>query len=146
MCRHIQPSRCIMEQATTIVNMGGADHPPRRGAASLRNLPVSLFGSVMGLSGLALAWRLAHAGFGVSPWVGEAMGAFAVGVFLLLSVGYLAKLVRYRAAVLDEFRHPVSGNFFGTVAIAVLLLSAVVAPYGEVFGRWVWTVGVIATF
>src|SRR2546423_15663487 len=33
---------------------------PPQGRASVRNLPVSLFGSVMGLCGLALAWRLAH--------------------------------------------------------------------------------------
>ncbi|MYM91999.1 C4-dicarboxylate ABC transporter, partial [Rugamonas sp. FT82W] len=30
-----------------------------RAAPSLRHLPVSLFGSVMSVAGLALAWRLA---------------------------------------------------------------------------------------
>lgn len=38
---------------------------PPRAEASVRNLPVNLFASVMGLSGLALAWRLAHESLGV---------------------------------------------------------------------------------
>jgi tellurite resistance protein len=39
-------------------------------AAGLAYLPVSLFGSVMGLCGLALAWRLAATEFGLPEWVG----------------------------------------------------------------------------
>src|SRR6476469_7122968 len=92
-------------------------------ASSVRNLPVSLFASVMGLSGLALAWRLAHGLVGVPALVGEAIGAFALGVFVLVSLGYLTKLAKHPQAVRAEFHHPVAGNFFGTIAISVLLLS-----------------------
>ncbi|WP_457350499.1 SLAC1 anion channel family protein [Roseateles sp. P5_D6] len=116
-----------------------------RPASSVRDLPVSLFGSVMGLSGLALAWRLAHISLGVPAWVGEAIAAFAVGVFVLLSLGYLAKLAWHRQAVHAEFHHPVSGNFFGTVVIAVLLVAAVVEPYSTPAASVIWTVGVLAT-
>lgn len=113
---------------------------------SVRNLPVNLFGSVMGLSGLALAWRLAHGALGAPALVGEAIGAFALGVFVLIALGYLVKFARHPDAVSAEFRHPVAGNFFGTIAISILLLSAVVAPYSAMAGRAVWTVGVLATF
>ncbi|QGW83646.1 SLAC1 anion channel family protein [Variovorax paradoxus] len=113
---------------------------------SVRNLPVSLFASVMGLSGLALAWRLAHSSLGVPAFIGEAIGAFALGIFVLIVLGYLVKLTRYRAAVQAEFNHPVAGNFFGTIAISILLLSAVVGPYSEMAARAIWTVGVLATF
>jgi tellurite resistance protein len=115
------------------------------GAASVRNLPVNLFASVMGLSGLALAWRLAHASLGAPAFVGEAIGAFAVGVFVLIALGYLAKLALHPQAVRAEFVHPVVGNFFGTIVIAVLLVSAVVEPYSEPAGRAIWTVGVFST-
>lgn len=111
----------------------------------MRNLPVNLFASVMGLSGLALAWRLAHDSLGAPALVGEAIGAFAVAVFLLLASGYLAKLAKHPQAVHAEFHHPVAGNFFGTIAISVLLLSAVVAPYGAAAARALWTAGVLAT-
>lgn len=51
------------------------------GQPSLRNFPVSLFGAVVGLAGLALAWRLASRSLGVPASIGEAIGAFSVAVF-----------------------------------------------------------------
>ncbi|SDO73673.1 tellurite resistance protein [Rhodoferax sp. OV413] len=114
--------------------------------SSVRNLPVNLFASVMGLSGLGLAWRLAHSSLGAPALVGEAIGAFAVGIFLLLAWGYLAKLVKHPEVVQAEFRHPVAGNFFGTIAISLLLLSAVLGPYSPPAARALWSVGVLATF
>lgn len=114
--------------------------------ASVRNLPVNLFASVMGLAGLALAWRLAHAKLGAPAWIGEAVGVAAIGVFLLLSLAYLAKLLRHPDAVHAEFHHPIVGNFFGTIVIAVLLLAAVVEPYSQLVASVTWTLGSLATF
>jgi tellurite resistance protein len=45
-----------------------------------------------------------------------------------------------------EFHHPVAGNFFGTIVISVLLLSAVVGPYSASAARVIWIVGTLATF
>ena len=123
-----------------------AVRPSPPAAASIRNLPVNLFGAVMGLSGLALAWRLAHSSMGAPAWIGEGIGAFAVGVFLLLAWGYVTKLVKHPQAVRAEFQHPVAGNFFGTIAISLLLLSAVAGPYSPAAACAIWTVGVLATF
>ena len=115
-------------------------------AASVRNLPVNLFASVMSLSGLALAWRLAHGKLGVPGLVGEAIGAFAAAVFVLLALGYLVKLIRHPDAVHAEFHHPVAGNFFGTIVISILLLAAVAEPYSASAAHAIWTVGALATF
>jgi len=112
---------------------------------SIRHLPVNLFAAVMGLSGLALAWRLAHSYYGISERIADVIGLFAVGVFVALALGYSAKLVRHTGAVADEFRHPIASNFFGTIAIGVLLLSAVLGAYNRELGEWVWIVGTIAT-
>ncbi|WP_326538593.1 SLAC1 anion channel family protein [Pseudorhodoferax sp.] len=117
-----------------------------RSDLSVRHLPVNLFAAVMGLSGLAMAWRLAHGSLGAPALVGEAIAALAVAVFVLLCAGYLAKLARHPQAVQAEFQHPVSGNFFGTIAISLLLLSAIAAPYSAPAARALWTVGVLATF
>ena len=46
-------------------------------AGRMAYLPVSLFGSVMGLSGLALAWRLAASEFSLPVWIGEVTGLIA---------------------------------------------------------------------
>ncbi len=127
------------------MNASPLDLSPRS-EASVRNLLVNLFASVMGLSGLALAWRVAHNSLGLSAFVGEAIGVFALGLFLLIALGYLTKLALHPEAVHAEFHHPVAGNFFGTIVISILLLSSVVAPYGALAARAIWTVGVLATF
>lgn len=113
--------------------------------ASVRNLPVSLFASVMGIAGLSIAWRLASHEFGVSSLLSDAAGTVAVIVFLVLSAGYIVKAVKHPDAVISEFRHPIAGNFFGTITIGILLLSTVVAELSQTLSEVVWTVGSIAT-
>jgi tellurite resistance protein len=117
-----------------------------RKTASIRNLPVNLFASVMGIAGLSIAWRQASHQFGVSPLMAEVAGALALIVFVVLSAGYLVKAVKYPEAVVEEYRHPVIGNFFGTITIAILLLSSVVAPLSQTLAEVTWTVGTISTF
>lgn len=114
--------------------------------ASIEHLPVNLFASVMGIAGLALAWRQASHAFGVSPLFSEAAGLLAVAVALGLGTGYAVKALKHWDAVAAEFEHPIAGNFFGTIAIAILLLSAVIAPVSQVSAEVVWTVGVAVTF
>ena len=116
-----------------------------RNSASIKNLPVNLFGSVMGIAGLSLAWRLTSHEFGVSPYISGAIGTLAIVVFLLLSGGYLVKWFRHPGAVAGEFRHPIAGNFFGTITIAILLLSSVIAPVSLLLSEVVWAIGTIST-
>lgn len=116
------------------------------GAYSIRQLPINLYGAVMGLAGMALAWRLAVPAFGAPAAVGEAMGFFALAVFVAHSAGYLAKLALHTDAVRKEFTDPVSGNFFGQFAISLLLLSSVLMPYGQAFAQGLWTAGLVVTF
>ncbi|CAN7503296.1 SLAC1 anion channel family protein [Pseudoduganella sp. LjRoot289] len=113
--------------------------------ASIEHLPVNLFASVMGLSGLALAWRSASKTFGADAAIADAAGVLAILVFLALAAGYLYKLARYPDAVRREFTHPVASNFFGTITIAILLLSAVLGRYSASLQQAVWTAGVAVT-
>jgi tellurite resistance protein len=112
---------------------------------SIKNLPVNLFGSVMGLAGLSLAWRLSANVFGTSVVIAEFVGILAILAFVAIGLGYLTKWVKYPAAVKGEFTHPIAGNFFGTITIAILLLSAVVAPYNKALQEVVWTIGTLST-
>lgn len=107
----------------------------------LAYLPVSLFGSVMALSGLALAWRLAAAHFGLPASIGEVLGLLAAGVFVALMLCYGIKCVESAAAVRAEFAHPVAVNFFGTPIISLLLLAAVTAPYSVALTYALWGAG-----
>ena len=99
----------------------------------------------MGISGLCLAWRQASRQFGTSPWVDAVVGGLAFAIFLLLCVAYAAKAALHPQAVRNEFRHPIAGNFFGTVSIALLLISSVVAPLSEAASLALWMLGAAST-
>jgi tellurite resistance protein len=117
--------------------------PPRQ--TSLRHLPVNLFASVMGISGLAGAWHQASEQFGASPRIHASIGAIAVAVFVLLCLAYAAKAVLHPQAVRAEFMHPIAGNFFGTITIATLLISSVVAPVSARASQLLWSIGAALT-
>ncbi len=105
--------------------------------------PVGLFGSVMGLTGLSIAWRLAHARYGSPAWVAVVIGAVAVIAFVAVALGYAVKLATAPDAVRAEFRHPVAGNLFGTLLISLLLLPLVLIPVSMRLAQVMWGVGAL---
>lgn len=113
--------------------------------ASLRHLPVNLFASVMGIAGLAAAWGQVSHQFGASPVIHESIGGLAVVLFAVLCLAYAGKALRFPQAVRDEFRHPIAGNFFGTIAIATLLVSSVIAPVSAPASQILWSLGAAMT-
>ncbi|TRW18361.1 C4-dicarboxylate ABC transporter [Glacieibacterium frigidum] len=112
---------------------------PRR----LEYLPVALFASVMGLSGLSVAWRLAAGRYGAPDWIAHGLAGAAVLAFVAISAAYLVKLFAASDAVRAEFAHPVAGNLFGTVLISLLLLPIVIAPVALRVAQAMWIVGAI---
>lgn len=109
----------------------------------LEYLPVGLFGSVMGLAGLSVAWRLAYERYGAPDWIALAIGVGAVAAFLAMLVGYAVKLATAFESVRTEFQHPIAGGLFGTVFISLLMLPIVLAPYSLVLAQVFWIAGAI---
>jgi len=120
-------------------------HTVEKTEVSVKNLPVNLFASVMGISGLALAWRQTASQYGVSPIISDVISVVAVVAFLVLAISYAVKIAKFPDAVMKEFCHPIAGNFFGTVPIAILLISSLIGPTNESMAEAVWTVGAVAT-
>ncbi|UKS25650.1 SLAC1 anion channel family protein [Paenibacillus sp. HWE-109] len=110
---------------------------------SIQYLPVNLFAAVMGISGFSSSWRLSHELFHTSAVLADLTAAIAIIVFILLSIGFLVKGIRYPQKVAAEFTHPIVGNFFGTIPIAILLLSSILNPYQKVLSEYVWIIGMI---
>lgn len=114
-----------------------APHPaaPRQ---RLEHFPVSFFAAVMGTTGLAIAWKKAHAVLGLPAAIGSILQWWALGLFVALALTYLAKLVKHGEAVRHEFAHPIRLNFFPAVSISLLLLAAAFADTlpGPAFGMW----------
>ena len=110
---------------------------------NLDYLPIALFGSVMGLTGLSVAWKQAHLLFGTPIWAAEAIAVVSFVSFVALLLGYGVKLVSAPDRVLAEFHHPIAGNLFGTVLISLLLQPIVIAPVNMLTARILWTLGAI---
>jgi tellurite resistance protein len=106
-------------------------------------LPIGFFGSVMGLTGLSVAWRLAHALFGIPVWIADAIGALAVLTFVALSLGYAVKIATAFDAVRAEFKHPIAGNLFGTFLISLMLVPILLAPVALLLAQVMWVVGTV---
>ncbi len=106
-------------------------------------LPVGLFGAVMGLTGLSVAWRLAHERYGAPAWIGDTIAVIAIIAFVMIGLGYAVKLATAPAAVRAEFRHPIAGNLFGTIFISLLLLPIVIAPIALRLAQAMWIIGAI---
>jgi tellurite resistance protein len=105
--------------------------------------PAGLFGSVMGLTGLSVAWRLAHDGYQVPIWPSTTIAFLAIVDFVFVSAAYLLKLVVIPRSVIAELNHPVTGSLAGTVFVSMLLLPIVIAPWSLPFARGVWWVGAV---
>ncbi len=98
-------------------------------------VPASLFGMVLGLSGLGQAWRLAHLYWRVPIAIGEAVLLLAGVVWAGLLIAYLIQAWAHPLTVADEFRHPVQGSTPALLAIATLLMVLAVRTYSETTAR-----------
>jgi tellurite resistance protein len=114
-------------------------------SAGLRDMPVGMFGAVMGLAGLGLTARAAAPLFpGVfrAPayftelWV--ALGVLALAVLFPL---YLVKLARFPQAVKAEFTNPAQMGFCAAFPVGVTLVAGGLGPYAPGFARFLWWAG-----
>ena len=103
--------------------------------------PVSLFGSVMGLTGLSVAWRSAHVHYGAPMWPMVTAAVVAIVAFCLIALTYTLKMIVSPGSVFNEYRHPVKGCLFGTIFVSLLLLPLVVEEYSIRASLIIWAVG-----
>lgn len=112
---------------------------------NLRELHIGMYGAVMGLAGLGLSARAAAPvlpgyvrapAYVTEPWV--AAGVIALLILLPL---YAAKLVRYPAAVRDDFVNPLTIGFCGALPVGMTLVAGGLAPYWHSGADVLWWAG-----
>ena len=112
---------------------------------NLREVPIGMYGAVMGLTGLGLSARAAAPalpGYVRAPaYVTEPWVALGVLAFVVLLPLYIAKLVRFPAAVREEFANPVQLGFCGALPVGMFLVGGGLAPYAFALGDAVWWAG-----
>jgi tellurite resistance protein len=108
----------------------------------IRELPIGMYGMVMGLAGLGLSARAAAPvlpGLVPAPayftelWV--ALGAL---VFVILVPLYVCKVFSYPAEVKGEFTNPATLGFCGALPVGMSLVAGGVAPYLPGLGNVLW--------
>lgn len=110
----------------------------------LEFLPVSIFGAVMGLSGLSFAWRLADNFWQWRSGLSEVIGAITILLFLVLTVVFMIKFRRYPVLLSKELDHPVLVSFYGTFIISLLLIPGLLLPYLPGLAVTIWVIGAIS--
>ena len=109
---------------------------------NLRQVPIGLFGAVMGLTGLGLSARAAATvlpGYVRAPaYVTEPWIALGVIAFLVLLAFYLVKLIKHPDTVRDEFVNPATLGFCGALPVGMTLVAGGLAPYMPAVADVIW--------
>ena len=98
----------------------------------VKDLPIGMYGAVMGLAGLGLTARATAT---VVPGVFRAPAYFTelwvllgLVAFLILLPLYLLKLARHPGAVKREFLDPLHFGFCGALPVGISLVAGGIAP------------------
>ncbi|SEH33576.1 SLAC1 anion channel family protein [Magnetospirillum fulvum] len=110
-------------------------------SSRLHDFPVSFFSTVMGMSGLTIALHKLEKTLSLGDGISLGLFALSLALFVVLAGLYLLKLVRYPAAIAEEWRHPVRISFFPTISVGLILLGTAAQPVDLDLARLLWGVG-----
>jgi tellurite resistance protein len=126
---------------TTASTSGLATSPS---AAVALRVPASLFSVVMGLGGLAAAWRAAARAYAVSPWVADALLAVTAALWVGLAVAQGMKAFAARDRLRAELDHPVEGSLAALGPASLLLVAAGLAVHARDLALVLFWIGAAA--
>jgi tellurite resistance protein len=110
----------------------------------LEYFPISAFSIIMGLTGLALAWRQAERIYELTVPIGLTTTVLSAALFVIFLLVYVAKLLRHRDQVAAEWGHPIKLNFFPTISISLLLLASASLEISPALSYWLWVIGALS--
>ncbi len=122
-------------------NADSSQTPPR-----LARLPFSIFATIMGLSGLAIATEKVEQHFASMLPISHILTAIVVFLFVFLSILQILRLIRYPSALKAEWQHPVRISFFPAASIGLLLISIAILPHHKEASLYIWMAGTIIQF
>ncbi|WP_228766860.1 SLAC1 anion channel family protein [Thiomicrorhabdus heinhorstiae] len=112
----------------------------------LAYFPINLFGAVMGYAGLTLGFFQAHELLGIDYTAFLVLTALTTLFFILITLLYAIKLIRFPESVKEDFAHPVALHFFPTFSISLLLLSLLFEGINFQLAQTMWYLGTLLHF
>jgi tellurite resistance protein len=109
----------------------------------LKNFPIAWFSVVMGMAGISIAWNRAEAIFPTGVCVSSLLLGLTMILFVVLTLTYASKMIKYPQEVLAEIRHPVKLAFVPSFSISLLLLSIAYLHLAPEFSFWLWSIGTV---
>jgi tellurite resistance protein len=100
-------------------------------AAGLPRIPASFFGMVLGLAGLANAWRSSAPAWGLPAGVAPVLALMATLVWAILLALFVLKWLLARRDALEEAAHPVQCCFIGLAGVSTMLIAGGALPYAR---------------
>lgn len=111
----------------------------------LAHLPIAIFASVMGMSGLTLGWlKAGHLGWSVAGSIGLIAAFITTALLAFLLLMYGLKAASHWSAVCEEARHPIKLNFFAAIPIGLILVATFWSSIDLSVAEPIWWVGISA--
>lgn len=112
----------------------------------LKFFPIMMYAIVMGMSGLTIMYQKAAMWLNFSSLIPSLLMIITTTIFFVVTVIYLTKYFKYRAAIKKEFSHPVRVNFFAAVSISMLMLAIIYKEHYPVISATFWYPGALLHF
>ncbi len=107
-----------------------------------RSTPPAIFPVILGLVGLAHAWRGLGVSFDLPLAFGDLLLGVATALLLFFSLSYLAKLIARPGILMEDLKSPPGRAGLSAISMAYIVLAVGLLPFGEI-ARYVWWFGVI---
>lgn len=106
--------------------------------------PITLFGAIMGYAGLTIGFNNAHTILNMSSLIGLSLTALTTLFFVIISLVYGLKLIKFKEAVSNEINHPIAINFFPAASISLMLLSILYKDISPLLSEVMFYIGATA--
>ena len=112
----------------------------------LEFFPISYFSIILGLSGFTIALQKIEHFMKFKIILSNYFLFLTVFIYLLITVIYLLKSVRFPQEVKKEWNNPIKLNFFPTFSISLLLLSIALLEVNLLLSKILWFSGTFLHF
>ncbi|WP_240796807.1 SLAC1 anion channel family protein [Terasakiella sp. SH-1] len=114
--------------------------------SKLQYFPIPMFATTMGLSGLTLITHKMDWLWNGTGLVFTVLAYLSLAIYIAILATYTLKSLKYPAAVLADWNHPIKISFFPAASISLLLLGTAFFPINERLSFFLWGTGCFFQF